>query len=130
MQQGEARSRTISRWIARVKRSDLCSCTVEQRLITINMLGVSISPIAQQRELGVAFGIGEKVQLQLMCQCLNSADTGQHRRDHHHHAMLVRYAADERKARQVLGLCRFADQAINDRNHRLRGREYHQNHGE
>ena len=129
MQHDEAGRCAISFRIAFVEFADLHNGTVEQRLIRIDMLGIGIRPVAQQRELSVGLWIRQEVQLQLMHQRGDGFNASEHRGNHHHHAMLDGNPVDERNARQVRGPCGFTDQAIDDRNHRFRGREHHQNNG-
>jgi hypothetical protein len=91
---------------------------------------VGVDPVAEQRELRKGFGVGQVVQVQPMHECGNGGRTGEQRGDHHQRACRLGQAIGHEKSGQVHGLGRLADQAVDQRDHRLRCREQHEHQGQ
>ena len=114
------------RWIKRIECLDLRHRAVQQIAVVRHLSRWRISPISQQCKLSIAFGVGQVVQLQPVCQVKGGAWPGQHARNHHHHPMRRRNAPGKCQAGQMLRPCRLADQPVDHRHHRLGCREHHQ----
>ena len=112
--------------VARVEFTDLLQRSGQQGSIGCRVRCVSIGPVGQQRKLRVALRVGKVMQLQAMHQITDGSGACQHAWNHHHHTVLKWNAVGQRQAGQVPGPRRFADQAVNDGYHSLRGWEHHQ----
>ena len=125
------RRRLIDDWqaagrVARIQRIDLLLRIVQQASVGRQRHAVGIGPVGQQRELRMALGVCQVVQLQPVHQGLGRGGIGQHRGDHDHHPVLGWNACRQRQPRQVRGPGRFTDQPVDHRHHGLRRREQHQ----
>ncbi len=114
------------RGVERVEALDLGDRRVEQGGVAAVGLAFAVGPVGQEHELRVAFGVGQKVQLEVVAQLAAALGRRQHRRDRDHRPVLGRDAADQAEARQSHRPGRFADQAVDDGDDRFRCREDHQ----
>ena len=126
VQHDEARRAVGRRGVTRIQRGDVAHRGVEQGCVRRERGGVGIGPVGQQRELCVTLRVGEVVQFEPVGELVGRAAARQHAGDHDHHAVLGRNAVRKREARQSARARRFADQPVDDRDHRLRGREQQQ----
>ena len=125
VQQNEARHLlpVVGHRMARIGQTDLRHGVRQQRFIAGHMLGGGVCPVAQQRELRVALGVGQPVQDQPVHQAIDSGYVGDQRGDHDHHPVFRRNAVDQRQTRQLVRSRRLADQAVDDRHRSFRGRQ-------
>ncbi len=128
VQQQEPRRRAGRRRMARVEIGDLLPREIEQRGIGVQVFGVGVGPVAEQRELRLGFRVGERVQQQPVHERRDGLRTAEQRRNHDDHAVRGRDAAGPGEARQMAWPRRLADEPVHHRSHRLRRRKEHQ-HG-
>ena len=126
MQDDEARRLVSRRRVERIEPLDLGDRRAEQGGVGGVARAFGIGPVGDERELRVALGVGEVVKLEVVGEIAAALGRGQHRRDRDHRPVLGRDAAGQAETRQPHRPGRFADQAVDDRDHRLGGREDHQ----
>ena len=128
VQHDEACRQALRCGIAQVQFGDQRTSFVQQWRIGFGVLRAGVGPIAEQGKLRMGFGVGQVVQVQTVHHAAYRSRVGEHGGDHHHHAVLGGYAAEQGQTRHVLRLDRFADQAVDDGDHRLRRGQKHQRH--
>ena len=106
VQQHESRAATRLHRAVRIALIQFCdrfASARQQFLVAALPRRVGIDPVAEQGKLRMRFGVGEVVQFEAMGQLQDFLAPGQHRRNHHHHAVFGRDARGQRQARQVAG---------------------------
>ena len=126
VQQDEARRGARRHRVALVQGLERAAGLVQRRGVGGAVFGGGIGPVTEQRKLRAGLGVGQVMQVQAVHQPLDGGGRAQHRRDGHQHPVLGRDALAQRQPRQMPGLGRFTDQAVDHRHHRLRRRQQHQ----
>ena len=107
------------RAVVPVEPRDALDCCRQQFVVAIDVLGVCVQPVGEQREMQVAVRTGEVVDFEALDLLLDRSPIGEQCRHGDKRAQMRRHAVGELQRRQEMGVEAETDRAIDQSDRRV-----------